>query len=116
MNLVFLLLAVTLTLFLFFFITRGFIHMEIGNILNKSTRKKLAKNQSFREWFFYKRYVNILPKSTLIWYYSNFVLYIICVIAVIVLCSIDKINIGRTVVWMYFCIYGVSLASKRFKI
>ena len=116
MNLVLLLLAATLALFLFFFIARGFIHMEIGNILNKSARKKLSKNQSFKEWFFYKRYVDVLPKSTLIWYFSNFGLYIICVIAVIILSSINKTDIGRTVVWMYFSIYGVSLIFARFKI
>ena len=115
MNCIVQLIALTLELLLFFFVIRGVIHIEIGNIVNKRERKRLAKNQSFKEWFFYKRYVDVLPKSTLVWYFSNFVSYIICMIAVIILNLLNKTDIGRTVIWIYFSVYGVSLIFARLK-
>lgn len=113
MNLFVQLIAVTLVLILMFFITRGVIRMKIEYIVSKRERKRLSKNQSFKEWFFYKRYLNILPKSTLIWYYSNFVAYVISILSIIVLNSIGKADVGQNIIWAYFSLYGISLFFAR---
>ena len=48
------------------------------------TRKRLAKNPSFDEWFFNKRYTDVLPKYFMWWYFANMALYIVFIVVLVV--------------------------------
>ena len=84
-------LATTLALIVSYFICRSTLAIKIDQMLKKRQRKKLASKQTFAEWFFYKRYVDILPKFYLIWYYSLFVQYVIAIVATIIFRSTPEI-------------------------
>ena len=95
-------LALTLALILFFFLIRGVIRLYADSVLKKRDMKSRQKNQSFSEWFFYKRYKDILPKSKIVWYYSNFAEYLIALIAMIVFYSMDMHDFARGILLVYF--------------
>ncbi|MBE6580034.1 MAG: hypothetical protein E7650_00270 [Ruminococcaceae bacterium] len=114
MDLFYQILALTLTLFLMFFLIRGVTRMYIDSVLTKRQRKTRAKKQTFFEWFFYRRFLGVLPKFSLVWYYINFAVYFVMVIAVIILKIVGIPNIGRDIVWVYFAINAVFLISFRF--
>lgn len=103
-----LLLALTLNLILMFFLIRGQIRLYVNANYKKATVKKLYKNQTFFEWFFYTRFKDMLPKSKRIWYFSHLLLYPILVIAVVMLYVFDApYNIGRILLGCYF--YGSAI-------
>ena len=79
MNLFILILAATIQVVFFFFLIRLSLRVYLNSILKKRQRKSLQKNQTFVEWFFYKRYLDVLPKYKLWWYYGNFAVYFILV-------------------------------------
>lgn len=95
-------LGYTLVLLLTFFVGRGVIRIYIDSILPKRQRKKLAKNQSFVEWFSYGRYLDVLPKSKLVGYYSNFVIYVALLIIATILNHLDMKEISAYLIWVYF--------------
>ena len=72
-------------MFLVFYYTRLSIAVLINHLLNTSNRKKRKKGQTFKEWFFYKRFLDVLQRKYLIWYYSNFLFCFIEIIVVIIL-------------------------------
>ena len=113
MDLFYKILALTLNLFLMFFLIRGIIRMYTDSILKKRDRKARAKGQSFLEWFFYKRYLDVLPKSKLIWYYSNFISYVISILTVVILTLIGRSEHSKIVVSAYFLIYAFSLLIEK---
>ena len=88
----------TLDTVLFFFVIRGFIHSHLYNILRKRSRKRLKRNQTFKEWFLLSRYLEVLPKRMIIWYYSNF----ISSAAIIIIMVIARI-LGNTTVGLPLC-------------
>ena len=102
-NCVLQILGLTAVLILMFFIIRGKHRLFIDSSLNRSNRKKRCKNQTLIEWFFYRRFQDVLPKRSLLWYYGHLVLYPILVIIVLLLDYIQVQNeIGNTIIWVYF--------------
>jgi len=116
MDLFYSLLLETLTLLLMFFLIRGIIRIYIDSILTKRQRKSRAKHQKFDEWFFYKRYMDVLPKLKLLWYYSNFVMYIIAVVCTLIFHFANIPEAGRSIVYVYFAINGVGIIFSRFEL
>ena len=116
MDLFYSLLLETLTLLLMFFLIRGIIRICIDKSLTKRQRKSRAKRQKFDEWFFYKRYVDVLPKSKLLWYYSNFIMYIIAVVLTLIFHFANITEAGRTIVYVYFAINGVGILFSRIEL
>ena len=102
MNLFFQILGLTLNLVLMFFLIRGVIKLYIDSVLDKRTRKSLAKNPSFDEWFFYKRYTAVLPKYFMWWYFANMALYILFVIIVVISYFLRMHHIGPDIIKIYF--------------
>lgn len=109
-------LAITLVLVLMFFMIRGVTRIYIDSVLKKRQRKKFAKNQTFKEWFLYTRYLDIIPKYLRIWYYSNFLMYVLSLIAVVVLNACGMGDLGRSVIGLYFFINAAALVSSKFYI
>ena len=107
------LLALTIAMLLMFFAIRGVIMLHIDASLTKRSRQKLRKNQSFRECFFYKRYLNILPKGYLIWYFANMVAYLICFVSVICLYINGEKDVSASIIWIYFFINASILLFSR---
>ena len=116
MNLFYKILALTFAFLLNFFITRGIIRMYIDNELKKRERKQRAKDQSLKEWFFYKKYRDVLPKPKLIWYFSGFITYFVAVVMIIIFSLLNMTEISRTVLKIYFYGYGVLLVAQRMMI
>ena len=76
--------------------------MKIEAILTKRARKSLAKNQSFSEWFTYKRYFRILPKLNFISYYLNIVAYAVLIIVTVILYASGNKTMGFSLIMPYF--------------
>ena len=80
MRLVTYLLTTILWCLMIFFGMRLTLRAYIDRSLRKGTRKRLAKKQSFKEWFFYTRYSEIIPKWKFACYYGIFVGAVISII------------------------------------
>ena len=106
------LLALCLSFLLMFFMIRGINRWYIDTILPKRKRHKI-KNKNFIEWFLYKNYLSILPKSRILHYFLNFVLFIISAIAIIICHLIHVTEIGRNILWAYFVVNSVWLICAR---
>lgn len=57
--------------------------------LNKSAYKKIRKDQTLFEWFTHKRFLDVIPKIFLIWYYETVALNFLIEIVAIVLYLYD---------------------------
>lgn len=105
-------LALTLAFILLFFLIRGCIRLYIDSVLKKRDRQHRQRNQSFFEWFLYKRYNDVLKKSKFVWYYSIFVEYVISIIAMIVFYSLEMHDWARGVLSVYFYFNAALLVVK----
>ena len=76
--------------------------------LNTSARKKRRKNQSFKEWFLYTRYRDVVPKFFLIWYFVRIGVYIAANLMMVIfwITGIEKEYI-RKMLWGFTIIYGI---------
>ena len=54
-----------------FIFLRGFLYGIKRYKINNSAYKKRKKDETIKEWFFYSRYKDILPKFFLYFYYFN---------------------------------------------
>ncbi len=99
-------LALSLVLILSFFLTRGGIYIYINNQLSKRQRQKKGKKQTFVEWFFYKRYLDVLPKWKLVLYYSNFILYLLFIAAYFALRATGA-DLFSAFIWTYLSVMAV---------
>lgn len=111
MDLFYSILALTLALFLFFFLARGVIRMYIDASLKKRARKRLAKDQSFLEWFFYKRYRDVIAKTQLVWYYSIMVLYALFLLGTIAFALAGITGRASALIEGYFTLNGIVLVG-----
>ena len=100
------LLALVLCFLLMFFLIRGVNWLYIDSALTKRQRKKI-KSKNFIDWLLLKEYRSALPKSRIVWYFLNFILLAISLIAIVLFYIFDKSEIGSSVVWIYFVINGV---------
>lgn len=91
-----------------FFLMRLTNRVYINRVLRKGTRKRLAKKQSFKEWFFYTRYTEIMPKLKFVWYYGNFVAAIISIVLGIVFYSQSDFQVMSDIVRSYGIITGLA--------
>ena len=88
---------------LFFFLARGINRQYTDSILKKRQRKKL-KYTDFWDWILYRKHYDVLPKSRLVWYFSLFLQYFIAIAVVIVCNFIPSVNIGPSVVTIYYTV------------
>lgn len=101
-----------LVFLLFFFLNRLEIAYGISKTIKKrKNREKRKSGQGFIEWFCYRRFLDIIPKSKLFRYYANILLFPICLIAVI-LFDVFQLSdtFGRTVVTLYFLVSAIPFA------
>ena len=97
--------ATIVWMLLVFYYTRLSIAILINHLLNTSNRKKRKKDQTFKEWFFYKRFLDVIPRKYLIWYYSNFFLSFVVTIVTIVL---QLLNFGKSCLGVPLLAYIIS--------
>ena len=97
-------------LILMFFIIRGWNAVYLHSVLRKRDRQKRPKKQSFKEWFFYLRYLDVLPKSRLFVYYAHMALYPVAILLVWVLRSMEFTDkqIGY-VIWGYMAFSAIPI-------
>ncbi len=100
------LLALVCAFLLMFFLIRGVNWLYIDSNLTKRQRKKIKSN-NFMDWLLLKEHRSVLPKSRIVWYFLNFLLFAISLIAIVLFYIFDKSEIGSSVVWIYFVINGV---------
>ena len=78
------LLALGLAFLLAYFFYRGFFWGLKLYRLNNSAYKKIKKGETFKEWFLYSRYRDVIPKPLLAFYFFLLVLhataFLICII------------------------------------
>lgn len=78
------LLALSLAFLLAYFFYRGFLWGLKLYRLNNSAYKKIKKGETFKEWFLYSRYRDVIPKPLLVFYFSFLALhaaaFLICII------------------------------------
>lgn len=60
---------------------RGFLYGIKRYQLNNSAYKKRKKGESFKEWLFYSRYKEELPKMLRVLYYTVLIIHPVCLIA-----------------------------------
>ena len=75
--------------FLSFIMIRWFISGVKSYQLNRSAIKKRKKGEKFKEWLFYSRYRDVLPKWLLILYFLILIINPFCTVACIVIYIID---------------------------
>lgn len=86
-------LAVTLCFLLSFFFQRGFLWSVKNYYLNTSARKKRAKGQTFKEWFFYTRYRNEIPKLLLWLYFFSVIFHLLVLVCIAVAAAVEPFQI-----------------------
>lgn len=106
------LLALVLCFLLMFFLIRGVNWLYIDSALTKRQRKKIKSN-NFIDWLLLKEHRSVLPKSRIVWYFLNFLLLAISLIAIVLFYIFEKSEIGSSVVWIYFVINGVWLIAAK---
>ena len=89
---------------------RGFLYGIKRYQLNNSAYKKRKKGETFKEWLFYSRYKEEIPKMLRVLYYTVLVIHPVCLIACVVACIITlSVNLGEAlaifiagfdVIWM----------------
>ena len=86
---------------------RACIDSIISYRLNASARKKRRKNQSFKEWFLYTRYRDVVPKFFLIWYFVRIGVYIAANLMIVIfwITGIEKGYIHKMYV-VFVNVYG----------
>lgn len=95
-----------LSFLIFYFSTRSFISGVIDYCLNTSARKKRRKGQTFKEWFFYTRFRDVIPKIMLVWYFGTLWVFVFAVVVVIIMALV---NFDSNIV-MFFCVIILHIA------
>ena len=78
-----------LCIMLIFFVVypayRGFISGIISHQLNKSSFRKRKKNQCFKEWFFFLRFKDVLPRIFQVFHFLLLIVHFIGIVACVIL-------------------------------
>ena len=106
------LLALILCFLLMVFLIRGVNWLYIDSVLTKRQRKKIKSN-NFMDWLLLKEHRSVLPKSRIVWYFLNFLLFAISLFAIVLFYLFDKSEIGSSIPWIYFVINGVWLIAAK---
>lgn len=98
----------TLAFLLFFCFIRAEFAMVLNSLIkNRHHRQKRKEGQSFIDWLFYKRFLDIFPKVNFILYYANAFLYFFSMIAIIVLYNLEKQNWCKHILNIYFYMVAI---------
>ena len=101
-------LGFTLVFCLNFYMIRMILWHVLVSTVGKKRRKRVA-SRTFFEWISMKKYFGVIPRWLLGWYYSNFLVYLLLVIAVFILYLCNMSEYGHSVVLKgYFTVYGIS--------
>ena len=82
------LLVVTLSFLLLFFLTRGLMAIYLPTVIkNRRHREDRKKGQSFWDWFTYRRFRDVIPKREIAYvtHFINIALFFVLVIATVIL-------------------------------
>ena len=116
MNLFYHVLGLTCVLVLLFFLIRWQISINLHATLGKHSRKKRFKEQTFFEWVTYKRFKDVLPTSTFIWYYGHLLAYPVLVILVIIFDIFNlPYKVGGMLILAYFAFSAIPLITSNTK-
>ena len=97
------LIILLLSSLLFFLLTRGVVAYYVSYFLPKRKRKKLQKKpNTFVEWITYKEYIDCLPKSILIYYFSIFVTFFVSIFLTVLSHISGMPDLGMLVNRVYF--------------
>lgn len=77
--------ALTLSFVLSFCLIRQHISNLIDINVNRSARKKIARGQSFLEWFLVLRFRRFVPKIFLLWYFAMLVWYLLSLFITVII-------------------------------
>lgn len=101
---------IILCYFVSFLFIRGFLYGIKRYQLNNSAYKKRKKGESFKEWLFYNRYTEEIPKMLRLLYYFVLLIHPTCLITCVLVHFIElSFNVGEIfviaiasfdVVWM----------------
>ena len=80
--------VILLCYFISLLFVRGFLYGIKRYQLNNSAYKKRKKGETFKEWLFYSRYKEEIPKMLRVLYYTVLVIHPVCLIACVVACII----------------------------
>lgn len=104
------LIALLFSLLLFFLLTRGIVMYYISCFLPKRKRKNIQKNTcTFVEWITYKKYIDYLPKSILVYYFSIFATFFLSIVLTLLLHISGMPELGKVVLRVYFLTNSVIL-------
>ena len=102
--------VILLSFLIAFLDVRGFFYGIKRYQLNNSAYKKRKKEETFKEWLFYSRYKEEIPKMLRVLYYTVLVIHPVCLIACLIVHIITlPLNLGEAlaffiagfdVVWM----------------
>ena len=99
------LLVIALSFLLAFIYIRAFVGGVRGYLLNKSAYKKRKKGETFKEWLFYSRYTDVLPKALYRFYYAILLMHPVCLLLCIFICVINlSSNIGEIIAVTVACL------------
>ena len=107
-------LALTLAFLLLFFLIRAMLWHVLVLTVGKRKRKSIAKC-TFYEWILMKKYVNAIPRWQIMWYYSNALVYVLCVAVLIVLFCCNVSVAGWEICRGYLTGYTISLIAMALK-
>ena len=83
--------------FISFAFLRAFLYCINRYQLNNSAYKKRKKGENFKEWLFYSRYKEEIPKILFALYYTVLIIHPVCLIICLLLYIMKQpLNIGRT--------------------
>ena len=101
-------LAITGWMFLICWLCKGSFFHYASKVLSKSGRRRLRKPaSSFRDWFFCKKYRGIIPKSFFVWYYGNYVTYLVVLIIGVITIPLGYDQIWRGALRVYHLGYSI---------
>ena len=88
--------VILLCYFISLLFVRGFLYGIKRYQLNNSAYKKRKKGETFKEWLFYSRYKEEIPKILRILYYIVLIIHPMCIIAALFACIIP-LNLGKAI-------------------
>ena len=76
--------------------------------LNNSAYKKLKKSETFKEWLFYDKYKELIPKSLLILYFVILFIHPFCIVTCIILDIIELSSfVGKKIAIFIIIFHGI---------
>ncbi len=104
--------VLTMAFLMFFFLIRAELAMVIHDLIKKPQhRRKRTQGQSFIDWFLYRRFLDIVPKSKFILYYANMLLYFVTLIAIVLLYLFKYQANSGEILYGYFFVIAIPVIA-----